>query len=398
VTGSADVRTVVSFAREHQGLLLAVKCGGHSFSGQSTCDRGMMIDLSGMRHVRVDPTTRRAWVAGGSLLGHVDHETMAYSLVTPLGTVSHTGVGGLVTGGGFGRVARRFGLAVDNVMAVDVVTADGRLQHASPNENPDLFCGVRGGGGNFGVVTSFEFRLNPMQREVIGGSIIYPLTRARDVLKAYADYAPRAPDELNLECLLVQPPGGEAGTAGFTVCYSGNPGDADAALTPIRALGIPSADDVRAIDYVSIQKSGDISDPRALAMYLKSGFLTEIPPGLIAAILAGFKADPARITEVVITPHAGAIARVPNEATAFAHREAMASLLVIVGWPADADGTEHVDWIKQYWSTLEPFTKGFYINDLAPGLSSEALNDNFGRNYDRLVSVKNGTTLITCFV
>ncbi len=388
-TGAADVRAAVDFARENDGLLLAVKCGGHSFSGQSTCDRGMMIDLSGMRHVRVDPAAKRAWVAGGSLLGHVDHETASYGLVTPLGTVSHTGVGGLVTGGGFGRVARRFGLAVDNVMSVDVVGADGQLRHASKDENPDLFWGVRGGGGNFGIVTNFEFRLHPMQRQIIGGSIMYPIARAKDVLAAYADYAPKAPDELNLDCTMVQPPGNAPGMAGFTVCYSGPPSGAESALAPIRKLGTPLSDDVRPMDYVAIQKSGDISDPRAVALYLKSGFVTQIRPELISTLVSNFKPHPGRVTEFVFVPHAGAIGRTPNDATAFAHRGALASLLVIVGWPHGTDPTEHIDYIKQYWATVEPFTDGFYINDLSPSESAGRLNATFGKNYDRLVSIKN---------
>ena len=172
-SGTADVQAVVSFARANS-LLVAVKCGGHSASGQSTCDRGLQIDLSKFRGVRVDPRARRAWVEGGTLLGEVDHETAAHGLVAPLGTVSHTGVGGLTTGGGFGRLTRRFGMSIDNLESMDVVTADGQLRHASASENPDLFWGVRGGGGNFGIVTSFEFRLHPMQREVVAGSLNFP--------------------------------------------------------------------------------------------------------------------------------------------------------------------------------------------------------------------------------
>ena len=172
-TGVEDVRRAVLFAREH-ALLTAVKCGGHSFSGMSTCDRGLMIDLSSMRAVRVDAKARRAWASGGTLLGLIDHETAPYGLVTTMGTVSHTGVGGLTTGGGFGRLARRFGLALDNVTAVEVVTADGTFVHASADENADLYWGVRGAGGNFGIVTGFEFQLHPMQREVVGGSLVFP--------------------------------------------------------------------------------------------------------------------------------------------------------------------------------------------------------------------------------
>jgi hypothetical protein len=176
VTGVADIRTAVDFARDHE-LLVAVKCGGHSASGKSTCDGGMQIDLSPFRGTRIDPDARKAWVTGGSLLGQLDHEAMAFGLVTPMGTVSHTGVGGLVTGGGFGRLARRFGLAVDNLTSVHVVTADGQFHRANAEENSDLFWGVRGGGGNFGIVTDFEFDLHPMQREVVGGAIVFPIVR-----------------------------------------------------------------------------------------------------------------------------------------------------------------------------------------------------------------------------
>ena len=224
VTGAADVAAAVDFARDHGGLLTAVKCGGHSASGQSTCDRGMMIDLSPFRSVRVDPAARTARVTGGSLLGALDHEAMAHGLVTPMGTVSHTGVGGLVTGGGFGRVARRFGLSIDNLRSVDVVTADGELRHASAEENDDLFWGVRGGGGNFGVVTSFEFRLHPMRREVLGGRIMFPIARARDVLSLYGEYGPRAPDELQAR-LRGGPPGGRrAWRRGLLHLLVGGPG------------------------------------------------------------------------------------------------------------------------------------------------------------------------------
>ena len=188
-SGAADVRTAVDFARE-KDLLLAVKCGGHSYAGKSTCEGGMQIDLSSMRGVRVDTAARKAWVYGGSLLGELDHEAMSLGLVTTAGTVSHTGVGGLTLGAGFGRLARRFGLALDNVKSVDIVSADGQLRHASAEENQDLYWAVRGGGGNFGVVTAFEFDLHPMQRQVIGGAMIFPLERARELLMAYSRNQP----------------------------------------------------------------------------------------------------------------------------------------------------------------------------------------------------------------
>jgi FAD/FMN-containing dehydrogenase len=388
-TGVADIRTAVDFARENQGLLLAVKCGGHSVSGQSTCDRGMQIDLSRFRDVRLDPKARRAWVTGGSLLGQVDHEAMSHGLVTPLGTVSHTGVGGLVTGGGFGRVARRFGLSIDNLESIDVVTADGQFHHANANENADLFWGVRGGGGNFGIVTSFQFRLHPMQRQVVGGTVMYPFGKAKDVLRIMAEYAPEAPDELDFGAAVALPPGGADGAAGFIVCWSGPASGAERALAPLRSLGTPLSDDLKTLDYVAIQRSADIEDPRAMAGYLKAGFIRTFPADLIDAIMDGFQGHPGRMTNVFFQLGGGAIARVPSDATAFAQRDILANMLCAVGWPAGADPAEHIQWIRQYWARLEPFTYGFYTNDSDPDATAAKIQANFRQNHERVVAVKN---------
>lgn len=387
-TGAADVAAAVQFARAHGGLLLAVKCGGHSLSGKSTCDRGMMIDLTPFRSVRVDPAGRRAWVTGGSLLGSVDHETMAYGLVTPLGTVSHTGVGGLVTGGGFGRLARRFGLSVDNLLSVDVVTADGELHHASAEENEDLFWGVRGGGGNFGVVTNFEFRLHPMDRQVIGGEIFFPLGRLREVLSLYAEQAPAAPDDLQLDCGLVVPPTGDALT-GFRVCYSGPPGQVDALLAPLRSLGAPAVYQVGPVEYTALQRSGDMTDPRALGMYVKGGFINEVSPALIEALNGRFAPHPARTTQLLFQQSGGAIARTAPEATAFSQRHVLANMLCLVGWRHGDDPAEHIEWIQGFWPSVERFTDGFYVNDLELETGSYAIQANYRGNHQRLVQVKN---------
>jgi FAD/FMN-containing dehydrogenase len=388
-TGVADIRTAVQFAQEHGGLLLAVKCGGHSMSGQSTCDRGMQIDLSHFRDVRVDPVAHTALVTGGSLLGAVDHEAMAYDLVTPLGTVSHTGVGGLVTGGGFGRLARKFGLAVDNLKSVHVVTADGAFRRASDTENADLFWGVRGGGGNFGIVTSFEFQLHPMQRQIFGGTISYPIARAREVLRTVADYAPESPDELSLGFSLLYPPGGAAGVASFDVCYSGDASRVDSVLAPLRGLGNPVADDVQPMDYVAIQRSGDTTDARALGMYLKSGFVDGLTEGLIDAIVDGFEGHPARATIFGSQLGGGAIARVAPDATAFSQRDVFANLLCLVGWRMGDDPAQHIEWIRQYWPAVESFTRGFYVNDIDLDATHTAIRANYRQNHDRLVAVKN---------
>ena len=383
--GAADVKIAVDFARA-SNLLVAVKCGGHSPSGKSTCDDGMMIDLSLMRGVRVDSVARTARVTGGSLLGDLDSEAMAFGLVTTAGTVSHTGVGGLTLGGGFGRLARRFGLALDNVRSVDVVTASGELVRASAAENPELFWGVRGGGGNFGVVTSFEFALHPMQRQVVGGTIVFPLAQARSVLSFYADYEGVAPDELYLSGVIVSSP--QLSGVGFQVCYSGPANRAEEVLRTIRSAGTPIVDDLRAIDYVALQRSGDIDDPRAIGSYTKTGFVTQISPALIDAMINGLEPHPDRSTTVGFQHCGGAIARVANDATAFPHRDIHATSLLLVDWPAHIDPTRHIAWLKQYWDTILPHTYGFYTNDVVDE-TQQQVDENYLGNYPRLLALKN---------
>ncbi len=384
--GVADVRNAVDFARE-SSLLTAVKCGGHSHSGKSTCNGGMMIDLSTFRSVDVDPKAKVAHVSGGSLLGDMDHETMAFGLVMPTGTVSHTGVGGLTLGGGFGRVARRFGLSLDNVRGFEVVTADGRFRRANASENPDLFWGLRGGGGNFGVVTSFEFQLHEMQRQVIGGLIGYPATEAREVLKFYSDYSLEAPDALSLSPILID--NRQTGTRiMFSVCYSGPHKHAEQVLKKIRSAGTVVMDKVGAVDYVALQKSGDVSDPRAIGSYTKSGFTAEVTPDFIDAIVSGFEAREGRNTVFAMQQCGGVMNNVARDATAFPHRDINYIPLLIIDWPIGADASEHIAWLKEYWKTIEPHIQGFYTNDLIDE-SQEQVNKNYLGNYQRLIAVKN---------
>jgi FAD/FMN-containing dehydrogenase len=368
--GAADVSRAVEFAREY-GLLVAVKCGGHSFAGKSTCDGGLQIDLSPLQGVRVDPVARIARVPGGSLLGSMDAESMAFGLVTTAGTVSHTGVGGLTLGGGFGRVGRRFGLALDNVRAVDIVTADGQFRRASPDENPDLFWAVRGGGGNFGVVTSFEFQLHPMDREVVGGDIVFPIEQARQVLDFY----------------MAKDPGDEPGVVGLHACYSGPKSRAEQVLAPIRKAGKPLEDGIKAVDYVAIQKSWDWTDPRTVGSYLKSGFVTGIGPEVIDRLLDGFEPDPSRRTSIFFQQSGGAIGRVSPDATAFAHRHATHNMFCTVSWDPAQDPGHHIDYIKRWWATLEPSTDGWYTNEIS-NESFAKVRANYQGNFERLVQVK----------
>jgi hypothetical protein len=384
-TGSADISSAVTFARENE-LLVAVKCGGHSASGASTCDGGMQIDLSTYRYVHVDPKARTARVAGGSLLGELDHEAMAHGLVTTAGTVSHTGVGGLTLGGGFGRLARRFGLTLDNVLELDVVTPDGQLRRAAPDENPDLYWALRGGGGNFGVVTSFLFQLHPMQRKVTNAFFTFPLAEARQVMNFFAEYADGAPDEMHV--------GGGIGGAMdkdaavmVGVVWSGDAGKVENLVAPIMKAGTVQNMSIQETDYVALQRSGDYDDPRAFSGYMKTGFIGKMTPKLVDDIVDNFEHRPDRATRLVFQQSGGAIGRVAPDATAFAHRESKHNMLSFVSWKFGEDGSDHVKYIKSHWANLEPHTRGFYTNDLFSE-SAELINSNYRGNYPRLLKVK----------
>jgi FAD/FMN-containing dehydrogenase len=301
--------------------------------------------------------------------------------------VSHTGVGGLSLGGGFGRLARKYGLTLDNIRSVDIVTADGALRHASTDENPDLFWGIRGAGGNFGIVTSFEFGLHEMDRTVIAGDVVFPLVRAKDVLRFYAAFSQEAPDELSLDLIMSAPPAGNPGAVIIHAVYSGDHANADSVLSPIARLGKPLANTIGPVDYVALQKSWDNSDPRHGGDYMKSGFVAEIDDAQIDAIVDGFEAEPDRSTTFFYQQSGGAITRVAENATAFANRKAINSPTVIVSWNDGADPEPHIRYIRSYWSTIERFTHGFYTN-VGDYESQANIDKNYGSNYTRLVALK----------
>lgn len=384
--GATDIRNAVTFARERD-MLLAVKCGGHSYAGKSTCDGGMQIDLSTLRHARVDASSRTAWIAGGSLLGELDRESMAAGLVTTAGTVSHTGVGGLTTGGGFGRVGRRFGLALDNVKSADVVTADGRLLHASAEENEDLYWGIRGGGGNFGIVTDFEFALHPMQRTVVGGELIFPGSMIREAFEVYREHGVNAPDNLYCDIFTASAMEGADSMVALHFCWSGHDKDAAAALAPFYAIGTPMADTIKAWDYVELQRSTDNTEPRNDASYMKAGFINEVSDSLIDAIADGLEPRDRRAVFLYCQQSGGAIGRVPVAATSFAHRRSIANMFVVVQWPNEDEAEPHIDYIRRYWRTLEPHTDGYYTVDTT-NESSEVRHANYQANFPRLLEIK----------
>ena len=385
-TNTNDVREIVNFAQHHE-VLTAVKGSGHNISGNGTCDGGILIDLSPLQGVQVNSEKRVATVAGGSWLGALDEQSQAVGLVTTAGTVSHTGIGGLTLGGGFGRVGRRFGLTCDNLLGVDIVGADGQLRRASAEENPDLFWAVRGGGGNFGVVTSFDFQLHSLDRQVVGGEIYYPFEKAREIMNFYAEYCQEMPDEMYADVVLFAPPFGLEKAIYFNVCYSGPLGEAEKVLAPLRQVAEPVRDEIGTIDYVALQKSSDDTDPRGTGQHLKSGFVREIEPGLVDALIDNLEPSMLRGSMAFFQQLGGAISLIASDATAFPHRYASHNLTIGAVWSDVLDSDPHSQWADSYWGKVKEFTDGFYTND-AYGVDAQRAEANYLTNYDRLVEVK----------
>ena len=388
-SGAADVVQAVNFGRT-QDLLIAVRAGGHSLSGQSVCDGGLMIDVSLMRGVRVDPVARTARVESGALLGDLDRESQAFGLATPAGRVSHTGVAGLTLGGGFGRLTPRFGLSCDNLRAADVITANGNHVKTSVDENHDLMWGLRGGGGNFGVVTSFEYQLHPVAPMMYGGALVYPLARARELLRFLAEFSDRKPEELFVDTMLASFP--QVGKAlAFSVCYSGAPEKGEEVVKPLRQFG-PVMDAVRPARYVELQTAQDRGSKHGRGYYERSGFLTRIVPELIdSAVDCMESAEPPGARIMFTGDCAGAFNRVPREATAFFNRDARSTLIVQAVWddPRDAAASEaHLRWARATFDRLSPHTKGFYVNTLALDDPNQRVRASYGDNYERLVALK----------
>ncbi|HET6630647.1 MAG TPA: FAD-binding oxidoreductase [Woeseiaceae bacterium] len=382
--GAADVMQAVDFGRGFD-LPVAVRGGGHSLSGQSVCEGGLMIDLSPMRSVRVDPEAMTARAEPGVLLHALDAETQSFGLATPAGTVSHTGIAGLTLGGGFGRIARKYGLTCDHLQAADVIDAHGKLVQANEAENAGLLWGLRGGGGNFGVVTSFEYRLHRVQTTMLGGPIIYPLPQAREVLGFFADFALEAPDEINMDAALASGPDGQKVLV-IDVCYCGDHAEGERVLAPLRAFRKPVMDGVRPTPYVALQQSHDAMFPVGRKYYVKGAFLHRIEPGLLDVTLEHLQTAPPGASFVFVH-HGGAIGRVKPEATAFWHREARHTVLLQNGWDDPALSEQNVAWARAVWPDIEPYTKGFYVN-LSGGESGERVRHNYGDNYARLQNLK----------
>jgi FAD/FMN-containing dehydrogenase len=385
--GASDVRRAVSFSAA-RGLLTAVRGGGHSLSGQSGCDRGLVIDLSRMRAVEVDPIAKVARVEGGALLGQLDREALAFGLATPVGTVADTGVAGLTLGGGVGRLARKFGLSCDNLTAAELVTADGQWRRVSATEEPDLLWALRGGGGNFGAVTSFTFRLHEVTPVMLGGNLEFPFTGARELLHNFAEIIAAAPDELYVDTVMGTAPQGVRWIA-LNVCYCGPAAEAERVVGPLRKLGKPLKDTLAAAPYEKLQGAGDLRGSSPLGVYGKGGLVYGITPPLIDKMVGAAEAAPSDGLAMWLQHQGGAISRVTPKATAYFNRGASHNIGVADSWPMPSEDVDHrTDWVRQTWSQIEPLTRGQYVNLAATDDRETRVHAAYGDNYPRLAALK----------
>jgi len=391
-----DVVRAVNFAREHK-LLLAIRGGGHNIAGNAVCDGGLMLDLTPMKSVKVDPKARTARVEPGVTLGEFDAAAQAHGLATPLGINSTTGVAGFTLGGGFGWTSRKLGLTVDNLISADVVTADGKLLHASEKENPDLFWAVRGGGGNFGVVTSFEYRLHPVGPEVIAGLIIHPFAKAKELIDGYRKFVASAPEEVTAWIVLRKAPplpflppevhGKEILV--FAVCAIGDTQKAEKAVAPLRALGKPIADVVGPTPFVGWQTALDPLLTPGARNYWKSHDFKKLDDGFIDAVLDAVKHLPTEECEVFLGHLGGAVNRVPANATAYPHRDVDFIMNIHTRWRDAAQDQECIAWARKLFDAATPFaTGGVYVNFMPGDETQRVQKGAYGPNYDRLAKLK----------
>jgi FAD/FMN-containing dehydrogenase len=387
--GVADVLAAVAFARERD-LLIAVRGGGHNVAGNAVCDDGIVIDLSPMKGIRVDRTAKTAWAEGGVTWAELDHETQVFGLAAVGGTVSPTGVAGLTLGGGFGWLSRQHGLVCDNLLSADIVTADGRFLHASPDENADLFWGLRGGGGNFGIVTALEYGLHDVGPTIMAGPIFHPMEAAPQLFRAFRDAAATAPDALGgMAALLTSPEG--APLAALVPVWTGPLDGGEAVLRPLRQIGTPVADLTGPMPYRAMQALFDGAFPPGRRDYWKSGFLRELPDEAISVLVDHFSRAPSPYAGFGIELYGGAIARVDPRETAFPHRGFPFNILIFTAWDDPAEDAANIGWARGLWAALRPWAgDGVYVNYLGEtGAEGEdRVRAAYGPNYDRLAALK----------
>jgi len=378
---SDDVSNAVTFARERD-LLTAVRGGGHSWPGKSVCDDGIVIDLSQMHTVTADPDKRLAYAQGGALLGALDAAAHEYGLITTAGVVSHTGVGGYTLGGGFGRLNRKYGLTIDVLRSAEIVTADGTVRTINDEQDPDLFWAIRGGGGNFGVVTQFEYELFPFDRNVLSGNIVWPVAQARDVLEFYGGWYQDLSDELYVGPMIATMPDG-TGVVIMEAVYNGDPTAGEKELAPLRKIGTPMDDGIKVQDYNVMQTQEDAAFGHGIRSYAKNGMVKEITQELIDTLIDAYVPDP----RAAFFTHTagGAVKRVGELDTAFPHRNAETMISIGGGWTDPEQDAEAMTMMREWFSKLAPFTGGYYDNIDFDG---HAAKSNYGPSHDRLARIK----------
>lgn len=382
---AADVLHAVQVARDTD-VVVSVRGGGHGVAGKAVCDGGIMIDLSLMKGIRVDPVQRTARAEPGLRLAELDRETQAFGFATPSGIISNTGIAGLTLGGGLGWLNGKHGLACDNLLSVDVVTADGRLLTASATENPDLFWGVRGGGGNFGVVTSFEYRLHPLG-PVLGGMIAHPFEKARRFLRFALDVSASAPDELTMKpVLLTLPDGTPAGAV--NLCYCGRLSEGEHIVRQLRAFGAPLFDSVQPTSYVAVQSMLDGGAPPGNRHYWKSSFVRQLTDDGVEISVDFMSRKPSPMTFAYLQHAHGATIRVKPSETAFSHRADSYDFAIISQWSDPADDERNVTWTREFFDAMHAeVERGVYVNNLGDE-GEERVRAAYGPNYERLVAIK----------
>lgn len=393
-TGVADVITSVNFAREHD-LAVSVRGGGHNIAGNAVCDGGLMIDLSPLKSIHIDPDAKTARVEPGVTLNEFDHEAQAFGLATPVGYNSTTGIAGLTLGGGFGWLSRKYGLTCDNLRSVDIVTADGELHHASEVENEDLFWGIRGGGGNFGVVTSFEFDLHKVGPEVLSGLLVHPLADATDVLQEYRTFTADAPNEVTAWCVFRHAPPlpfvpeewhGEKVLI-LAAFYAGSMDDGEEALQPLREIGDPIVDAISPHPYAGWQQAFDALLEAGARNYWKSHNFVEITDGMIETFVEYAESMPTAISEIAVAQLGGATNDVPADATAYPHRNTEFLMNLHTRWEDSIQDAECISWARECYDAMTPHaTGGTYVNFIPEEEGAERAA--YQENYDRLVEIK----------
>jgi FAD/FMN-containing dehydrogenase len=382
---TSDVRHAVRFARTH-GLLVSIRGGGHNIAGAALCDGGLMIDLSTMKGITVDPQTKIAIAQPGLTWAEFDRQTQRHGLATTGGAVSTTGIAGLTLGGGVGWLMGRCGFAVDNLLSAEVVLHDASVVTASASSHPDLFWALRGGGGNFGIVTSFEYRLHPIG-DVLAGLLLHPVERLPEMLRFYRDFVHAAPDELTAHIGIMTLPTGDR-VAAFILVWSGDPADGERRIAPLRAFGPPIADMVQAMPYTSAQQMLDAAVPHGRHNYWKSGFLRELHDEAAATLVEHARRITSPYSLCLIEHIHGAPTRVPRTATAFDIRSECFHFVAIASWDATDDASQHVTWAKDLWTDMQRWAAGRAYGNILSHDEGGRVHEAYGPNYARLAEIK----------